>query len=81
MCLETPAQVVSVDPDGLCATVTGEHGNQPALLLALDLSAQPVEPGDWLLVHSGLAVQRMSEEEALDLLEFVGHARSARDFQ
>jgi hydrogenase expression/formation protein HypC len=81
MCLEILARVVSVDPDGLCATVSGEHGNEPALLMALDPSTEPIEPGDWLLVHSGLAVQRISEEEALDVLEFIGQARSTRAVQ
>ena len=76
MCIEAPAQVISVDPEGLCAMVSAEHGAQPALLLALDPEAQPVQAGDWLLVHSGLAVERISGDEARDLLELMGRARS-----
>jgi hydrogenase expression/formation protein HypC len=68
VCLETPALVVSVDADGLCAMVKAEHGIQPALLLTLDAK---VEPGDWLLVHSGLAVERISGNEARDLLDLA----------
>jgi hydrogenase expression/formation protein HypC len=76
MCIEAPAQVISVDPEGLCAMVSAEHGTQPALLLALDPNARPVQPGDWLIVHSGLAVERISVDEARDLLELMGQARS-----
>jgi hydrogenase expression/formation protein HypC len=75
MCLETPALVDSVDADGLCAMVKVEHGTQQALLLTLDAK---VEPGDWLLVHSGLAVERISEDEARDLLNLARQTRPTK---
>jgi hydrogenase expression/formation protein HypC len=74
MCLETPAQVVALDPDGLTATVTTDQRTGRALLMTLDADAEPVRPGDWLLVHSGLAVGRLSPDEAHELLELIGEA-------
>jgi hydrogenase expression/formation protein HypC len=78
MCVEIPALVVSVDADGLSAMVKAEHGIQPVLLLTLDTK---VKPGDWLLVHSGLAVQRLSANEARDLLDFAGRARLTKGLE
>jgi hydrogenase assembly chaperone HypC/HupF len=79
MCLESPAQVVSVDPDGLCAMVRAERGTQPALLLALDPKSKPIQSGDWLVVHSGLAVELISENEAHDLLDLMGQSTSTEE--
>jgi hydrogenase expression/formation protein HypC len=76
MCLETPAQVVALDPDGLSATVTTDERTGRALLITLDADAELVRPGDWLLVHSGLAVRRLSPHEAQELLELIGEARA-----
>jgi hydrogenase expression/formation protein HypC len=77
MCLETPAQVVAVDPNGLSAIVTSDRRTGRALLMTLDVTAEPVRPGDWLLVHSGLAVGRLDASEAHELLELIGQARAA----
>jgi hydrogenase expression/formation protein HypC len=81
MCLETPAQVVSVDPDGLAATVTTDQRTGRALLMTLDAGAEPLRPGDWLLVHSGLAVGRLSDEEANELIELIGQTRAEGEGQ
>ncbi|HET9076591.1 MAG TPA: HypC/HybG/HupF family hydrogenase formation chaperone [Acidimicrobiales bacterium] len=76
MCLEIPALVVAVDPDGLAATVSADHRTGRALLVALDGDAEPVRPGDWLLVHSGLAVERLDPDEAGQMLDLVVRARA-----
>jgi hydrogenase expression/formation protein HypC len=63
MCLAYPAQLLSVDPDGTAtADVSGAH--RPVILIAL---TDPVAPGDWLLVHAGIALARITEQEAADL--------------
>jgi hydrogenase expression/formation protein HypC len=77
MCLELPALVLEVDADGVSATVTDDDRTGRALLLAVDSDAEPVKPGDWLLVHAGVAVQRLSPAEATDLLELIREARQA----
>ena len=59
MCLGEVVQVREVRADGR-ALVLGTRQVQVSLLL-LD---GPVIPGDWLLVHSGIALSRMDPEEA-----------------
>lgn len=74
MCLETPVQVLEVDADGVSAEVTSMGRTQRVVLLALDGGAGTVRRGDWLLVHSGLAVERIPESTARDLLELRARA-------
>ena len=62
MCLAYPAHVRSV-VDAATAEVTVLGRTQSVVLLALDADG-PIQPGDWLLVHSGLAIQRLSAHEA-----------------
>jgi len=68
MCLGEVVQVVEVAPDGLVLARAGTRTLQISLL-TLDGS---VAPGDWVLVHSGFALARLSAAEALE-------ARALRD--
>jgi hydrogenase assembly chaperone HypC/HupF len=68
MCLGEVVQVVEVAPDGLVLARAGTRTLQISLL-TLDGS---VVPGDWVLVHSGFALARLSAAEALE-------ARTLRD--
>ncbi|HUW15541.1 MAG TPA: HypC/HybG/HupF family hydrogenase formation chaperone [Actinomycetes bacterium] len=64
MCLGAPCQVVSVGLDR--SVVVRDAGRQvPVCLLTLE---GPVDVDDWLLVHCGLALARLTEPEALDAL-------------
>lgn len=60
MCVAYPARVVSLDDN--IAVVEASGRLQRIILLSLegDLPA----PGDWLLVQSGLALTRLTEEQA-----------------
>ena len=61
MCLTQPVEVVSVA--GATALVRGQ--GQP---LRVDVSlVGPVAPGEFLLVHAGLALERIGREEAAGL--------------
>jgi hydrogenase assembly chaperone HypC/HupF len=62
MCLAYPAHVRSVTDAGI-AEVTIRGRTQSVVLLAVDADG-PIRPGDWLLVQSGLAIQRLSAHEA-----------------
>ena len=62
MCLAYPAHVCSV-VDAVTAEVTARGRRQRVVLLTLD-PGRPVRPGDWLLVQSGLAIERLSDHEA-----------------
>ncbi len=62
MCLALPARVVSVGgdhPDLARAECGGV-----LRLVNVGLLAEPVAPGDWILVHLGFALSRVTAEEA-----------------
>jgi len=60
MCLAIPARVVAIDGSGATATVS--LGNvRKVVSLAL---VEDVEIDDYLLIHVGYALNRISEEEA-----------------
>jgi hydrogenase expression/formation protein HypC len=60
MCLAVPARVVAIDRDTDMATVAlGAVTKDISLALVEDL-----EPGDYVLVHVGYALSRISPEEA-----------------
>jgi len=63
MCLAAPARVVSVS--GLTAVVDYDGVQTSARLEAL---GKPVSPGDYVLVHAGFAIQRMSREDGEETL-------------
>ncbi len=83
MCLAIPAQIVEL-VDGETETAKAElSGVRRKVSLALCPEAQP---GDWVLVHVGFALQRVDEDEAretLALLESMGEAyeQEVRDIQ
>ena len=63
MCLSYPVLVEQVHDDGT-ATVTDRGTRRLVPLIVLTSAGVPVRAGDWLLVHSGLAVAAVSAEEA-----------------
>lgn len=65
MCLGTVAQITATGPDR-CVRVCTAGREITASLMAL---SDAVGPGDWVLVHSGLVLARLTEEEARDALE------------
>ena len=70
MCLAIPAQVVEIDAASDTATVAlGEVRKQVSLALVDDVAT-----GDFVLVHVGYALNRISEEEAARTLALMGDA-------
>jgi len=61
MCLGLVCELVELRPDGR-AIVRHEGRSAGVSLLTL---GDPVAPGDWLLVHSGFALARVTLAEAL----------------
>ena len=60
MCLAIPAKVISIDTGGEQANVTvGGVGKNVSLALVDD-----VQVGDYVLVHVGFALNKLSPEEA-----------------
>jgi hydrogenase expression/formation protein HypC len=78
MCLAIPARVVELAPENRAMVdVVGVRRYIDTGLLEDD----PVRVGDWVLVHVGFAMSKVSEEEALDqirILSALGESDSAR---
>ncbi|WP_291382312.1 HypC/HybG/HupF family hydrogenase formation chaperone [Demequina sp.] len=69
MCLGTVAKVVEVVDEGRAVV---EHGgtHQPGRredVLKMTIGAD-IRPGDWVVIHSGFVLERISEARALDAL-------------
>jgi hydrogenase expression/formation protein HypC len=65
MCLSVPAQVIKID--GLMAEVSiGGAIFQAGLHMVDD-----VRVGDYILLHAGFAIQKISETEALETLNLL----------
>ena len=70
MCLALPAKVVSIDADNAMATVLlGEVKKSISLALVDD-----VQVDDFVLIHVGYALNRISEEEAERTLTLFAEA-------
>jgi len=63
MCLGELAEVVQVDVDDTAEVTTSRGRRATVSLMVLD---EPVEIGDWLVVHAGFAVERVTAAEALE---------------
>ena len=80
MCLGIPGRVVEVldGNAGMLARVDVLGAVRPVNLGMLEDMA--VEPGQWVLIHMGFAVERIDErraEQALTGLELMGRPREA----
>ena len=69
MCLTIAGQVLSIDDDqGTAIVATGERHLEVSLA-PIVLDGGRVATGDWLLIHTGLAVTVLDEHEAREILE------------
>ena len=70
MCLALPARVMAIDPATGNATVAlGEVHKEISLALVDD-----VQVGDYVLIHVGYALNKLSEEEAQKTLALFAEA-------
>ena len=65
MCISIPGKIISID--GETAKVSIEGNEYTVGLQMLD----NVEIGDYVLLHTGFALQKISEEEALETLKII----------
>ncbi|HEX4227935.1 MAG TPA: HypC/HybG/HupF family hydrogenase formation chaperone [Bryobacteraceae bacterium] len=81
MCLAIPAKIVELsaeDPTRALIEVVGVRRHVDMGLLQDD----PPRSGDWVLVHVGFAMSKISEEQALDqlrMLSMMGEDEAALD--
>ena len=79
MCLAIPGQIVELFPDQPSAAMIDVVGVRRRIDLGLLQDNLPVM-GDWVLIHVGFAMSKISEEEALDqmrTLRMLGEAEAA----
>jgi len=65
MCLAIPSKVIELHGDGTATVDTMGVKRR----ISLELMGEDVEPGDYVLIHVGFAIQKLNEEEALKSLE------------
>ena len=71
MCLALPMKLIKRDG----SRAMGEAGG---ITREIRLDFLPeAEPGDYVMVHAGFAIQRMTEEEALENVELLEEIRDA----
>ena len=69
MCLAIPGQIVALAPDGHFATVEVSKVRRTINIDLLD-GGSP-SPGDWVLIHVGFAMSRISAEQAEEQLRLL----------
>jgi len=74
MCLALPAKVVALDRDAELATVEMDGIKKDVSLALID----GVAVGDYLLIHVGYALQRLSEDEAMRTLALFDELEASR---
>lgn len=71
MCLSIPAKVVDINGNIADVSVGG------TIFKAGLQMVENVKVGDYVLLHTGFAIQRISEEEALETLEILREMKDA----
>jgi hydrogenase expression/formation protein HypC len=74
MCLAAPARVISVSASDKTAVV--DYGGVQ-MTARLDTLPEPVAPGDYLLIHTGFAIRRLSPEDGEETLRLFDEMASA----
>ncbi len=79
MCLAIPGQIVELFPDQPTAALIEVVGVRRRVDLGLLQDDMP-KHGDWVLIHVGFAMSKISEEDALDqmrTLRMLGETEAA----
>jgi hydrogenase expression/formation protein HypC len=79
MCLAIPAQIIEIYSGGQNTALIDVVGVRRKVDLGLLQDDMP-EPGDWVLIHVGFAMSKISQEDAIDqmrTLRALGEADAA----
>jgi hydrogenase expression/formation protein HypC len=79
MCLAIPGKIVEIDSENPNSALVDVVGMRRRVDLGLLEDDKPV-PGDWVLIHVGFAMSKISEVDALDqmrTLEMLGESEAA----
>ena len=70
MCLAIPGKIVNLLAEDRGLAVIDVLGVRRTVDLGL-LQEEPPSPGDWVLIHVGFAMSKISEADALDQLRML----------
>ena len=79
MCLAIPGKIIELDSQNALLAVVDVVGVRRKVDLGLLLDEPPV-PGDWILIHVGFAMSKISEADAADqmrTLTMLGETEAA----
>jgi hydrogenase expression/formation protein HypC len=79
MCLAIPGKIIEIAHDSPNSALVDVVGMRRKVDLGLLEDDRPV-PGDWVLIHVGFAMSKISEVDALDqmrTLEMLGESEAA----
>lgn len=65
MCLSVPAQIIKVEKDMADVSVGGT-----IFRAGIQMIENP-EPGEYVLLHAGFAIEKISEKDALETLRII----------
>lgn len=71
MCLSIPAQIIKVEGDMADVSVGGT-----IFRAGIQMIVDPI-PGDYVLLHAGFAIERISEKDALETLRIIEEIKDA----
>jgi hydrogenase expression/formation protein HypC len=74
MCLSIPAKVLAIEEEEMARVSV--RGVETSISLQL---VDDVKPGDFVLVHTGFALQKLSEEEAQESLRILAELDAIMD--
>ncbi len=79
MCLAIPGQIVEIFPEqGALVDVVGVRRRVDLSLVA----EEGIAPGDWVLIHVGFAMSKISQEaaaEQMEILAMLGEHQAAME--
>ena len=79
MCLAIPGKIIEISADNPETAIVDVVSVRRKVDLALLQDNRP-QPGDWVLIHVGFAMSKISEQDALDqmqTLRILGEAEAA----
>jgi hydrogenase expression/formation protein HypC len=66
MCLSIPAKVKSIDGDMAIVSMGGTEYNASLQMV------EDIRVGDYILLHTGFAIQKIDKEEAMEIFKLFG---------
>lgn len=70
MCLGIPGEILEIQADRPDLAKVNVSGVRRTINVGL-LENEPLEPGDWVLIHVGFALSKIDEDEANAALAFL----------